>query len=772
MASGSRAQLCRVCGGPLQGNQRRWLFGGPNRRSAAPGGPPGTPTGSHPGGRLSRSSQSSPWGSTLSLGSSGSLSRSQWSLSSSSSPSSRAVDLLAVLTHILGRAVPRGDAHGEFVCGKCVSVLERVFRFDSVISRVRVLSAERLQRLTRERDQIRQWVRQSYGRAAARGGGGGAEGGAEDGGGGGDGDAYRDLLRDDMALSEFECWSERWDACPFFIRTGKRCRHGNGCEGCDSLRVADSVYEAVCGIPRHLPPRTPSPSPLSRDKSRSMPLHWHGSGTGSGPGSLAGSTASLLTPSLLTPSLLTPSRTPSRASSRAPSRASSRAPSQTLSRTVSLQSLDSLDSLDSQDVLETPGRSLDLLLRELRDIRGTRLSSPSGSRIPVLDRRDRRTGGASPLVGRTLSFAEDGADRGDGDDGDVPTELGDDFLPLHPENGAGPLHAAIRFLQGQLDQALDHIRTLEDQLEGGRSHGSEVNGEEERNNHEGGSRWRGAELQAGGGGRGGGGGGGDAAVLQTLQTSLHSRERLIQECLALIGTLSEKHGSSPALIDTLSHSLKELLSQNKDALQAVSGDMSQKQKNLQAELETLQRTGQDRDRDLDTLNAVLRGNQDLINDLQEALQQQQQQAELWRRTEDALRTLLRDKEQLIQQLERAAGGGDGPALSLDVDRLSRSLEDVQQLLQSQQQGQRSSATRASRQLQQNLGLLREEQRRRREEQRLRAEQGAELRRLEAGLRAALTARDTLIQEILQDAEQRDVLMRELQEKNPAVTHTL
>ncbi|RVE63274.1 hypothetical protein OJAV_G00163840 [Oryzias javanicus] len=287
MSSRGRNGLCRICGGDLQGNQRRWLFGGQNKK----GSQPQTPTESLRGGSLCRSSQSSPWGSTLSLGSSGSLSKSQSVLGSPS----KSVDPLSVLTHILGQQVPRGSGREEFVCGKCVSALERVFKFDSVISRVRVLSNERLQKLTQERDRIRQWVRSNYRHRHQQEFQSRSSTSEDD---GEEKEAYRDMLRENMALSGYECWSERWDACPYFIRTGKRCRRGKGCEGCDSLRVSDSDYESVCGIPRRLPSDAFSPLQLSADRSSSMPLHWQkGSTISSSPASLAGSTLSLRAPS-------------------------------------------------------------------------------------------------------------------------------------------------------------------------------------------------------------------------------------------------------------------------------------------------------------------------------------------------------------------------------------------------------------------------------------------------------------------------------------------
>lgn len=306
-----------------------------------------------------------------------------------------------MLTHILGHPVPRDSRTGEFVCGKCVSALERVFKFDSVIARVRVLSSERLQKLTQERDKIRQWVRQNYRQRHPQDPRNKSSTSEDD--GEAEKEGYREMLKDNMALSEYECWSDKWDTCPYFIRTGKRCRRGKGCEGCDSLRVSDSDYESVCGIPRHLPFQAVSPLELTRDKSQSMPLHWQRV-PNSSPASLTGSSLSL------------------------------RAPSRT-------ESVQSLDSVDSHDPFGSAGdTAVSFVLTELRRMEGKPLCSPSGSRIPVLGRKDRKTSGRdeglmSPRVSRVLNFGdlENGGSDLDEEDADVLTELKGEFLPLHRE---------------------------------------------------------------------------------------------------------------------------------------------------------------------------------------------------------------------------------------------------------------------------------------------------------------------------------------------------
>ncbi|XP_041648461.1 uncharacterized protein si:ch73-95l15.5 [Cheilinus undulatus] len=761
MSSRGKNDLCRICGGDLQGNQRRWLFGGHNKKN----GQPQTPTGSLRGGSLSRSSQSSPWGSTLSLGSSGSLSKSQLSLSSQS----KGMDLLSVLTHILGQSVPRGSGQGEFVCGKCVSVLERVFKFDTVIARVRVLSSERLQKLTQERDKVRQWVRHNYRHRhpqdfSSRGSTSEEDGESEK-------EGYREMLRENMALSEYECWSEKWDACPHFIRTGKRCRKGKGCEGCDSLRVPDSDYESVCGVPRHLPYEPFSPLPLSRDKSQSMPLHWQRvPSIRSSPSSLAGSTLSL----------------------------------RSSSRTESIQSL---DSLDGNDPFDSPG--FHFVLNELKSIEGKPISSPSGSRIPILGRKDGRSSGkvgevVSPRVNRVLSFGdvENGGEEMGDEDGDVLTELRDEFMPLHRENTSGRVQHAVKHLRGQLDQALSRIRTLEAELKHGRSKPVEANGSEE---------W--TPLVQGEGG---------SSLLQSLGHSLRSRERVIQECFGLIRRLCVEEGAGTELAnkltEKLTENLKEALSDNKAALESLRSAMKEQEKSMEKEIEALRKAGRDREKDLDTLNTVLQCNQDIINELRVALGEKEhllkeveKEREVWKQKDRALSTVLQEKEALIQYLKEeleksqkdakalsgsvigqdSAGGGthiaawleerEGNSATLcnEVTKLTTALQEYQDMVQTQQESHSQTVSSLTAKLRDTQQELREKEKEKKEADRAVQNIGEDRERAERKLRESLEKRDKLIEQILLDSEERDHLFRELQqnlqnkhEPLTAVKHTL
>ncbi|XP_028985929.1 uncharacterized protein si:ch73-95l15.5 isoform X2 [Betta splendens] len=735
MSSRGRSDLCLICGGALQGNQRRWLFGGQNKK------PDPVQTPRARGRSLSQSTQSSPWGSTLSLGSSPSLSRSQSSLSSPSKPA----DLLSVLTHILGQPVPRDAEQGEFLCGKCVSALERVFKFDSVIARVRVLSSERLQKLTRERDTIRQWVRQNYGqrqpgRLQNRGSASEDDGEAEK-------EGYREMLKENMALSEYECWSEKWDTCPYFIRTGKRCRKGKGCEGCDHLCVSDSHYESVCGVPRHLPF---SPLPLSRDRSQSMPLHWHKApSVGSGPASLAGSSLSL----------------------------------QASSCTGSTHSL---DSLDGNDPFDSPG--VHFMLKELKTIEGKPVSSPSGSKIPVLERRSGRTvGRSSSAVNRALAFEEleNGADETDGEDGDVLTELRDEFVPLHHESAAGRVPLAVRHLRGRLDKAESRIRTLEAERSRGGGGSSEVNGSED---------WAPLLQDAG-------------SVLQSLGHSLRSRERLIQECLALIRRLCVERGARTELADKLMENLKEVRADNKAALESLRSDVTQREKELETEVEALRKAARDREKDLNTLHTVLQCNQDVLNDLRAALGEKEQllkesvkERELWRQRTRALDAVRQEKEALIDSLQEAVHAlqGDGvgedaaelaallkdrlgtsATLCQEVAELHTALQKYQDLVQDQQESHSQTVSSLTTQLADTRQELRLKEKEKKEADRAWQSTREDRDREERQLRHRLEKREQLIEQILVDAEERDQLFRELQqnlankcEAVTAVKHTL
>ncbi|KAJ7985383.1 hypothetical protein DPEC_G00351490 [Dallia pectoralis] len=715
MSSRGKSKVCRVCGGDLHGNQRRWLFGGQNKKA----GQAQTPTDSLGRGSLSTFSESSPWGSTMSLAST-------MSLPSLSSPP-KAMDLLSVLTHILGRSVPRGGGRGEFLCGKCVSILERVFKFDTVISRMRVLSSERLQKLTGERDKVRHWIRSAYFQQHPLDLQLRCSTSEEDTEGADDREGYREMLKENMALSEYECWSEKSAACPYFSRTGKRCKRGKACEGCDSLRVSDSAFESVCGVPRHLPFQAFSPLALSRNKSQSMPLHWSKvPSLSSTPSSLAASALSL----------------------------------RGRSRTGSVQSLDMQGGHDPFDCPED--LSVNLVLRELKGIEGKPVISPSGSKIPVLGKREGRHFGdvglvSSSEVSRVLDFgdresAENGGEEMDDETSDVLTELKDEFIPLHRENAAGRVHIAVRQLRGQLDRAEARIKDLE------------------------------AELKK--------------------------------------GSKTKPETADGSRLNEWTMGLNDMCSA-----------MSDKDKRMETEMETLRRASRDRERDVNTLNIVIQSNTDIINEMRvELVEKERMQQEVlaerdvWRQRDQALTAALQEKDAMLLCLNEAlescqkdmqalwdsvisqgvsGGGADGAlanqlkekeilltamlkdkekhstAMCLEVSKLNTALHDLQAVMQEQRQKHGQTVSSLSQQLKDTQNHLRERGKESKEAEWARLNDKQDREREERKLRESLEKRDRLIEQVLQQSEERDYQLKELRqnllnksEPMTAVKHTL
>ncbi|XP_037682151.1 myomegalin isoform X4 [Choloepus didactylus] len=186
-------EICRICARELCGNQRRWIF--------------------HTASKL---------------------------------------NLQVLLSHVLGKDVSR-DGKAEFACSKCAFMLDRIYRFDTVIARIEALSIERLQKLLLEKDRLKSCIAGMYRKNND-------DSGAENKAGNGTVDIsglpdmrYSALLQEDFAYSGFECWVENEDqiqephSCHTLEGPGNRPRR---CRGCAALRVADSDYEAICKVPR------------------------------------------------------------------------------------------------------------------------------------------------------------------------------------------------------------------------------------------------------------------------------------------------------------------------------------------------------------------------------------------------------------------------------------------------------------------------------------------------------------------------------------------
>ncbi|KAL6044245.1 hypothetical protein STEG23_019925 [Scotinomys teguina] len=199
-------EICRICARELCGNQRRWIF--------------------HTTSKL---------------------------------------NLQVLLSYVLGKDVTR-DGKAEFACSKCAFMLDRIYRFDTVIARIEALSIERLQKLLLEKDRLKFCIASMYRKNND-------DSGEEMKAGSGTVDIsslpdmrYSALLQEDFAFSGFECWVENEDQ----IQESHSCHGSEGpgnrprrCRGCAALRVADSDYEAICKVPRKVA-RSISYAPSSR----------------------------------------------------------------------------------------------------------------------------------------------------------------------------------------------------------------------------------------------------------------------------------------------------------------------------------------------------------------------------------------------------------------------------------------------------------------------------------------------------------------------------
>ncbi|XP_048395185.2 myomegalin isoform X5 [Stegostoma tigrinum] len=188
-------EVCRICARELCGNQRRWIF--------------------HTASRL---------------------------------------NLQVILSHVLEKEVSR-DGKAEFACSKCAFMLDRIYKFDTVIARIEALSIERLQKLLVEKDRIKYCIASLYrknneepstdtkGEDVAVGSSNLPD------------VRYHALLQDDFVYSGFESWTEQGEeamethSCQTSDTSSYKSRK---CRSCSALRVTDADYEAVCRLPRKL----------------------------------------------------------------------------------------------------------------------------------------------------------------------------------------------------------------------------------------------------------------------------------------------------------------------------------------------------------------------------------------------------------------------------------------------------------------------------------------------------------------------------------------
>ncbi|XP_009998213.1 PREDICTED: myomegalin-like [Chaetura pelagica] len=204
---GRMKDTCRICARELCGNQRRWIF--------------------HTAAKL---------------------------------------NLQVLLSHVLGRELCR-DGRSEFACSKCAFMLDRIYRFDTVIARIEALSIERLQKLLLEKDRLKFCIASMYRRNNE-------DPSTDDRAGDGTVDLsnlpdvrYAALLQEAFAYSGYEYWADQeeqgWEphSCHAAEGTSSRPRR---CRGCAALRVADADYEAICKVPRK----------VARSISRGLSSRW------------------------------------------------------------------------------------------------------------------------------------------------------------------------------------------------------------------------------------------------------------------------------------------------------------------------------------------------------------------------------------------------------------------------------------------------------------------------------------------------------------------
>ncbi|XP_064801594.1 putative leucine-rich repeat-containing protein DDB_G0290503 isoform X1 [Oncorhynchus masou masou] len=385
------------------------------------------------------------------------------------------------------------------------------------------------------------------------------------------------------------------------------------------------------------------------------------------------------------------------------------------------------------------------------------------------------------------------------------------------QSNTGRVHFAVRQLRGQLDQAMARIKTLETELK----HRTKTKPD---TNVSGPKDWIKLPQKDCGN-----------LLLQSLGHSLHSRDRVIQECMCLIRKMCVEVGTGTGVADRLTQALtdnlKQTLSDNKQALEALRSEMSEKEKRMESELEALQKAGRDREKDLSTLNTVLQCNQYIINELRVALvekervqQEVQKEKEVWRQRDLALKAVLQEKGSLLLCLKEAlessqkdmqalsdsvisqgvSGGGAVGALASqleekeslviawlqdreehsatmcrEVSKLTTALQDYQGIVQEQQQNHSQTVSSLSKQLNDTRNDLRERGIENKETQRAWRSEKEDKEREERKLRESLEKRDKLIEQVLLDSEERDHLLKELQqnllnkfEPMIAVKHTL
>ncbi|XP_078061942.1 uncharacterized protein LOC144487746 [Mustelus asterias] len=579
-------EQCRVCATELKGTQRRWIF---SSRAAVP--------------------------------------------------------LRVVLAHVLGQGVTR-DGRGEFLCGKCAFALERVYRFDTVIARVKALSIEKVQRLLAEKDKLARCLSHLHGQRHPLAGGPSYTGQ----------DItvdianlphvqYNVLLQEDLALSEFECWSEKsgaeFTACP--------CSR-QSCAGCSAFRVSDSTYESVCKIPRRLARALAKGHlfQLSKSKSQSMPLDW----------------------------LRIPDR---RASASNSVQSLCTDSSRSDSRSLSVSSLGAALSSEDQvfDDCLSPISPLDWPLATavhwMRSIAYRPVHSPPGSKIPIRIRSGGSlTSGDSETPRRQLSFTSDEEPFRD-----LGSEFAAEYLPFKLErlrqcgSERDDLPQASRPAGEQNEAARGRIQILEEQSKESISNQQELSLEALKDDS---LREHGHQTY------------GQSEMIQHLACELHSKEQLLQGFMELFRQLASGTRPEADVEGDITEKLRSRLKERDTALQRSADEKFAALEGKETEILHLRKALREKDRDLSRLGEVLVRNEEMINMLNHALKTQHTAVEQLetlcrslkeagsQRAEGRVRA-LREKDGIITQLQAALQNRASDVEALTDSLLSQGLSD-------------------------------------------------------------------------------------------------
>ncbi|XP_060095057.1 uncharacterized protein LOC132572225 [Heteronotia binoei] len=313
------------------------------------------------------------------------------------------------------------------------------------------------------------------------------------------------------------------------------------------------------------------------------------------------------------------------------SRASVRSQSLGDAESCSMLSLDTLPELD----LAWEG------LRALKDIRRKRLRVPEGSKIPVL--------AGSRHVPTPQRESPPGQEAYE--------EMEDDFVPIKSKPQAQQmlykdLQDAFENLKARLEAADEELKSFRENRGEGLSQKAEAPPKKDTSSQE--------------------------RLIQQLTRSLHSKEGVLQDCLALLQSLGSLEGQ-PFMSEVLVRQMAQRLRERDQALEKTLSSHFLALESQQRELGHLQEAMKDKDADLARLSAALRTGEETLHALREVLHQKDQEIrrleslcastrESWQQRDQTLLLTLKEKEALVTALQRALTSSNK-----DVEALANSF---------------------------------------------------------------------------------------------------